>query len=199
MIGYIHGTVSHILIDYCFIDVQGVGYRVFITTSTRTKLLVGQEATLFTYLNIREDAMQLYGFPTQSEYDLFLQLISVAGIGPKVALGIMSAIAVDRLCTAIHQKNIPVLTKLPGIGKKTAERLILELYDKMASVTSPSNVTDAPEIADSDNDVITEASQALVALGYTQAEFNPILQKLGDVKTVEAAIKFALKEFARRS
>lgn len=199
MIGYVRGTVSHILIDFCFIDVQGIGYRVFITTSTRTKLLAGQEVTLFTYLNIREDAMQLYGFPTQSEYELFLQLISVAGIGPKVALGIMSAITVESLCAAIHQKNIPTLTKLPGIGKKTAERLILELHDKMSSVLSPIDVLDTSEIVSNDNDVFKEASQALIALGYTQAEFDPILRKLGDIKTVEAAIKFALKEFARRS
>lgn len=199
MIGYVRGTVSHLLIDYCFVDVQGVGYRVFISSSTRGKLTTGQEATLFTYLNVREDAMMLYGFSTQGEYDLFLKLISVAGIGPKVALGILSAITEDHLCKAIQQKNVVILTKLPGIGKKTAERLILELHDKMSFVSAADDgVEPAQEIA-GESDVLTEAGQALAALGYTQAEFAPVLRRAVKFTTVEEIIKFALKEFARRS
>lgn len=200
MIGYIRGKVSHIMIEYCFLDVQGVGYRIFVAASTREKLVVNQEITLFTYLNVREDAMHLYGFYTQIEYDLFLKLISVSGIGPKVALGIMSAITVEDLCKSISQKNITILTKLPGIGKKTAERLVLELHDKLGFAVTD----DIPEILVMDDksqnaDVISEASLALVALGYTQTEFMPILREFNDPTSVEKTIKLVLKEFARRS
>jgi len=198
MIGYVRGTISHIMIDTCFVDVQGVGYRVFIASSTRQKLVLHKEITLFTYLNVREDAMNLYGFYTQTEYDLFLKLISVSGIGPKVALGMMSTITVEMLCKSISQKNITMLTKLPGIGKKTAERLILELHDKMGFALTE----DAPEALIIDTadhtDIISEISQALAALGYTQAEFMPILRKMGEIKSVEEAIRTVLKEFARR-
>lgn len=198
MIGYVRGTVSHIMIDTCFVDVQGVGYRVFIASSTRQKLVLNKEITLFTYLNVREDAMNLYGFYTQTEYDLFLKLISVSGIGPKVALGMMSTITVETLCKSISQKNITTLTKLPGIGKKTAERLILELHDKMGFALTE-EVPEALILDTADHtDIISETSQALVALGYTQAEFMPILRKMGEIKSVEEAIRMVLKEFARR-
>ena len=121
MIGYLRGKVTHLLTDYCLLDVQGVGYRVFVAGSTRNHLRLGEEAMLFTHLSVREDAMLLYGFYSQQEYDLFQLLISVSGVGPKVALGILSAITVESLCRAIQQKQASVLTKLPGIGKKSAE------------------------------------------------------------------------------
>lgn len=200
MIGYLKGTVNHLFIDHCFIDVHGVGYRVFISTSTRNQLVINNDSTLFTYLNVREDAMQLYGFYTQMEYDLFIKLISVSGIGPKVALGILSAITVEKLCQAIGQKQVTILTKLPGIGKKTAERLILELADKVGTIAKES---DELENIDSlamevNQDVIAETMQALMSLGYTQAEFMPILKNLKSIDSVESAIKFVLKEFAKR-
>lgn len=201
MIGYVRGTVSHCLQDHCFIDVQGVGYRVFISTATRGKLNIGKETMLFTYLNVRDDAMQLFGFGTQEEYDLFLRLISVSGIGPKVALGILSAISVEPLCQAISQKKITVLTKLPGIGKKTAERLILELHDKLGAISGQTELTQpSPEsVFDLPGDTFTEAGQALAALGYSQAEYMPLLRKAGAASTVEEIVRFVLKEFARRS
>lgn len=199
MIGYLRGKISYLLIDYCLLDVQGVGYRVYIADSTRVKLAVGKEAQLFTYLNVREDAMQLYGFFSQAEYELFLQLISVSGIGPKVALGIMSAITVESLCKAIQLKQAAVLVKLPGIGKKTAERLILELHDKMKmDGQGEDDMTFADIEPAVDN--ISEAAQALAALGYVQAEYLPVLKKAPkSVQAVEDLIKFALKEFARRT
>ncbi|WP_177503205.1 Holliday junction branch migration protein RuvA [Anaerosinus sp.] len=200
MIGYLRGTVNQLFIDCCFIDVQGVGYRVFIATTTRNQLIINNEVTLFTYLNVREDAMQLYGFYTQMEYDIFIKLISVSGIGPKVALGILSAITVEKLCQALGQKQVSILTKLPGIGKKTAERLILELADKIGAIAEQK---DALENVDSlefegKEDVVTETTQALISLGYTQAEFMPILKNLKSIDSVESAIKFVLKEFAKR-
>ncbi len=201
MIGYVRGKVSHLFIDSCFVDVQGVGYRVFISTATRNHIILDKEITLFTYMNVREDALQLYGFYTQNEYDIFIKLISVSGIGPRVALGILSAITVDKLCQALVQKQIPLLTKLPGIGKKTAERLILELADKVGGLTDETadeHVVNGVAADENNHDIISETTQALLALGYTQAEFMPILQNLQAVESVESAIKLVLKEFARR-
>ncbi len=200
MIGYLHGKVKYLLTDYCLLDVQGVGYRVFIAGSTRNQLRLGEEATLFTHLSVREDAMLLYGFYSQQEYELFQLLISVSGVGPKVALGILSAITVDGLCRAIQQKQSSVLTKLPGIGKKSAERLILELKDKVSfagGVDEALNLTDLQETVG--EDMMSEASAALLSLGYTQAEIAPVLKKAARLESVEEIIKFALKEFAGRN
>ena len=196
MIGYVHGQVSHLFADYCFVDVQGVGYRLHISAATRQKLSVGTAVTLFTYLNVREDALLLYGFYSSDEYELFLQLISVAGIGPKVALGILSTVSPDDFRIAVSQKNIGLLTKIPGIGKKTAERLILELKDKIGAIATGAAMSDeASTVINANDDVVSQALQALLALGYSQAEVAPVLRKsTGSVKTVEEAIKLVLRE-----
>ena len=196
MIGYVRGQVSHLFVDYCFIDVQGVGYRLHISAATRQKLSVGTAVTLFTYLNVREDALLLYGFYSSDEYELFLQLISVAGIGPKVALGILSTVSPDDFRIAVSQKNISLLTKIPGIGKKTAERLILELKDKIGAIATGEERSDeASTVLNANDDVGSQALQALLALGYSQAEVAPALRKsAGAIKTVEEAIKLVLRE-----
>ena len=200
MIGYLRGKVTYLLTDYCLLDVQGVGYRVFVAGSTRNQLRLGEEATLFTYLNVREDAMLLYGFYSQQEYDLFQLLISVSGVGPKVALGILSAITVEGLCRAIQQKQAAVLTKLPGIGKKSAERLILELKDKVSFAGASEDALDLSDLQEPlGDDLLSEASAALISLGYTQAEIAPVVKKAGKLSSVEEMIKFALKEFAGRN
>lgn len=196
MIGYIKGQVSHLFSDFCFVDVQGVGYRVFVPNSTRQKLATGMTVVLFTHLNVREDAMLLYGFITQEEYELFLHLISVTGIGPRVALGILSAVNPEGFRLAVSQKNISVLTKIPGIGKKTAERLILELQDKLGASGQAEPAAGQAVISPMADDVQAQALQALVALGYNQGEIAPIMRKAGsDVKSVEDLIKLALREF----
>ena len=200
MIGYLRGKVTYLLTDYCLLDVQGVGYRVFVAGSTRNQLRLGEEATLFTYLNVREDAMLLYGFYSQQEYDLFQLLISVSGVGPKVALGILSAITVEGLCRAIQPKQAAVLTKLPGIGKKSAERLILELKDKVSFAGASEDALDLSDLQEPlGDDMLSEASAALISLGYTQAEIAPVVKKAGKLSSVEEMIKFALKEFAGRN
>ena len=110
MIGYVKGVVSHIFSNSCFIDVHGVGYRTYAPASTLDTLTIGQEALLYTYMSVREDAILLYGFATQDEYDLFMLLIGVNGVGPKVALGILSADKADGFRLAVHQKDIKSLT-----------------------------------------------------------------------------------------
>ena len=195
MIGYLRGKVTYLLTDYCLLDVQGVGYRVFVAGSTRNQLRLGEEATLFTYLNVREDAMLLYGFYSQQEYDLFQLLISVSGVGPKVALGILSAITVEGLCRAIQQKQAAVLTKLPGIGKKSAERLILELKDKVEQQDVSAPAGSAAPVSPVVGDAQREAQAALQALGYTSAEAARAINLVRDqADTVDALIMLALRQ-----
>ncbi|TYZ30230.1 Holliday junction branch migration protein RuvA [Selenomonas caprae] len=195
MIGFLRGQVAALKADYCLLDVNGVGYRVFVAGSTQNKLRLKEETQLFTYMNVYQDGITLYGFASEDEYDIFQLLIGVSGIGPKVALGILSSITVDGLCKAIQNKQATVLTKLPGIGKKSAERLILELKDKVGFATS-----DAEEILSLDmegpvgDDIISEAQAALMALGYSQAEIAPVLKKATKCKTTEEIIKLALKQ-----
>ena len=198
MIGYVEGTISHAFADSCFVNVGGVGYRVFISASTRNRLKIGQQARLFTYLSVREDAMMLYGFLSQEEYDLFMLLTGISGIGPKVALGILSAIEPQAFCKAVGQKQTSVLVKLPGIGKKTAERIIVELHDKLGQFSSD----DEEESSDTDivvgsADEMTEVVQALVGLGYTQAEVLPVVKRLDLSQPIEVLIKHALREFMK--
>jgi len=207
MIGYVKGVVTHLFTDTCFIDVQGVGYRVFVPNSTRQKLAIGQSATLFTYLNVREDALTLHGFHTQEEYELFLGLISVSGIGPKVAAGVLSAITPQNFRAAISSNNAAMLTKLPGIGKKTAERVILELKDKIGVGDQIETGISGQPLAASNlpGDIMQEAMQALAALGYNHAEITPVIKKIVERESreqtelsLEQLIRLTLKEFGRR-
>lgn len=197
MIGFLRGKVAYLLADDCLLDVGGVGYRVTVSGMTRSKLRQGEQAMLFTYLSVREDALQLYGFATQEEYDVFLQLIGVSGIGPKVALGILSSTTVSGLCSAIANKQASLLTKLPGIGKKSAERLILELKDKLAFVGIGDGEEAFVEAAPLGDGILDEAAAALASLGYTPAETAPVLKQLGTCQTTEEAIRLALKKLSR--
>ncbi|MDR1702285.1 MAG: Holliday junction branch migration protein RuvA [Sporomusaceae bacterium] len=203
MIGYLKGSVSHLFAEYCFLDVQGVGYRIFIPFSTREKLETGKEAFLYTYLNVREDAMMLFGFYTAKEYDLFLQLIGVSGIGPKVALNILSKITPDEFYFSVSQKRIDPLTKIPGVGKKTAERIILELKDKIKSDEIELETTGSAFSSASVSYAEQDAVAALTALGYNQSESATAVRKISSTKnapehSVQELIKLALKELTKR-
>lgn len=205
MIGFLRGRVAYLFGDMCLLDVNGVGYRVFIAGNTHNQLRLGQEAQLFTYTSVREDAIQLYGFYSQDEYDLFQQLLTVSGIGPKVALGIIGAITPARLCQAIQKKQASVLVKLPGVGKKSAERMIVELKDKLHFADAGSEASEdladlftLPEIGEG---VVAEAAAALQSLGYNAQQLAPVLEKCSRLKgsdDVQAVIKFALKELSGR-
>ena len=199
MIGFLRGKVVRLSLDFCFLDVAGVGYRVFVSGTTHRCLHMGEDATLFTHLAVREDAMTLYGFSSEEEHELFQMLISVTGIGPKAALGILSNITPENLCLAVRNKKADILTKAPGIGKKSAERIILELKDKMKGfMTEHEAIVEEGLLEEPVEDtMLAEAGAALLSLGYTQAEFTPILRRAKDCKDAEALIRFALKEFAQ--
>ena len=169
-------------------------------TTTRQQLIEGQEATLFTYLNVREDAMQLYGFWTEDEYELFILLISVSGIGPKVGLGILSGMTPEAFKLAVINGQVQQLIKLPGIGKKSAERLVLELKDKLAKMTQISVETAAAiqPIGVSHSGPSGEAIEALVSLGYAQRDVETLVESLSDgTKDVSALIKACLVELGK--
>ena len=186
MIGYVRGIVTHLFKESCYIDVHGVGYRVYVPTTTRQQLIEGKEATLYTYLNVREDAMQLYGFWTEDEYELFILLIS--GMTP------------EAFKLAVINGQVQQLTKLPGIGKKSAERLVLELKDKLVkmthiSVESPDAIQPIGVIHSGPSG---EAIEALVSLGYAQKEVEALVESLNDgTKDVSALIKACLVELGK--
>ena len=199
MIGFLHGRVAYIFPDYCFLDVHDVGYRVFISHQTRNQISVGTEVMLYIHTHVREDAILLYGFFSQEEYDLFQHLIGISGIGPKVAQGILSAITANEFYHLIHRKDVKAITKLPGIGKKTAERIILELKDKLSA--SSFDVSDAADdtaaLGDAMGDMVSEAIEALLSLGFQQSEVQSVLKKKSDWESTEEIIRYALAELQR--
>lgn len=200
MIGFLRGIVNQIFQGSCFIDVHGVGYRVYISGTTRDALTEGQEALLYTYMSVREDAIQLYGFGTQDEYDLFILLISVSGIGPKVGLGILSGLSVDGIKVAIMNGELSTLTKLPGIGKKSAERLVLELKDKIGKFTTALSAQTVANTAVpvSQTGVQGEVAEALMALGYRESEFIDILTRLDNgERDVATLLRDVLSELGK--
>lgn len=133
MIGALKGTVAQLEADYCIIDTAGgVGYRVFMPGAHLAQLTMGKEIRVHVHTAVREDAIMLYGFLSREYYDLFEILLTVSGVGPKMALGILSAIKPDAFYLAVRNKDVKMLVKLPGVGKKTAERMLLELKDKIS-------------------------------------------------------------------
>jgi Holliday junction DNA helicase RuvA len=200
MIGYLRGTVDQLLPEACYIDVQGVGYRVYIPTSTRDKLTCGMEIKLYTYLNVREDALLLFGFFTMEEHELFLLLLTVTGVGPKMALAILSGIKPEGIRTAIGRKDLPTLTRISGVGKKTAERIVLELRDKIGEIGMESICNQEDDLRSIDaGSSFDEAMAALVSLGYQQGEVSSLLKKIsGTGKTTEELIRSVLREVGGR-
>ena len=199
MIGFIKGNVDYLANDHCIVDNNGIGYRIFMPFGQLSLLKVGQEVKAFTYLAVRDDALLLYGFLTRDYYSLFLQLISVSGVGPKVALGMLSAAKPDEFYLAIQSRDLKFLTKLPGIGKKTAERLLLELKDKIGSVDDE-DLDFVDSTGTLTGTVVDDAMAALVTLGYTNSEIITVIKQIQDRDTMksEEIIRQALKLMARR-
>ncbi len=203
MIGSIKGTVAYQAAEYCLVETAGgVGYRVFMPVSQLRTLSVGQSVRVLTYTAVREDAIQLYGFMTQQYYDLFTLLLSVSGVGPKGALGILGAAKPEDFYLAVQSRDIKMLTKLPGIGKKTAERMVLELKDKIGTLESAENDMEFAEAVNgnSDSAAVNEAMAALSALGYSNSEILPVLRKIPDYGTLkrDELIRKALQIFAKK-
>lgn len=191
MIATLHGKLQSIGSDCAIIDVGGIGFQVYMPTSTLSTLgSIGKEVRLHTHLHVREDNVTLYGFGSADELSLFHSLISVSGLGPKTAMAMLSAMEADKLAITIASGNAELLTTIPGIGKKTANRLILELKEKIGAgwITSPT-----AQIAEENTDVLA----ALTALGYSIAEAARAVATLPpDQKlSLEEKTKLALQYF----
>jgi holliday junction DNA helicase RuvA len=196
MIGRLHGTLLHKQPPSLLLDVQGVGYEVDVPMSTFYALpAVGQQVSLHTHLAVREDAQQLYGFATPEEKQLFRNLIKVSGIGGKLALTILSGISVKDFIATVQRGDAALLTQLPGIGKKTAERLILELRDRLGKAFGA-----VPDLTMEgvDRMALSDAYGALLALGYKEVEAGLMLRNasrpgLSSEDLIRLALQNALK------
>lgn len=199
MISYIRGELADVREDQVVIDVGGVGYGIFMSGSDIARLpSTGQEVKINTYLHVKEDVMQLFGFLTRDGLEVFRLIIGVSGIGPKGGLGILSALGPDDLRFAVASNDVKAIQAAPGIGKKTAEKLILELKDKLKLEDALENAANAVQnTADTSagmaNEMTGEAVQALVALGYGNTE------ALKAVRQVEITEEMSVEDVLRQS
>ena len=173
--------------NFIVVNAGGVGYKVFITNKTGKNLpAIGDSVNLYSYLHVKEDALDLYGFLNEPDLNLFEKLIQVNGVGPKTALGVMSIASSDNLIAAINEGKIDLLTRASGIGKKTGERIILELKGKLAALHS----ADTVKLMESDLDL----EEALVSLGYSKQQAQRSIAQVGNkIKGLEARLMAALK------
>lgn len=201
MFYYVKGPVVHMAPYLAVVDCGGVGYACRTTNNTLARLRKGETATLYTHLNVREDAMELYGFATQEELNLFQHLISVSGVGPKAALSILSASTPANLALSIITGDEKALTCAQGIGKKIAQRVILELKDKLAkgqTISAKGEAYGGTGITVIPENKLSEASAALAVLGYSQGEINLALKGIDlDSLALEEIIKQALKKMMK--
>src|SRR5438270_1163288 len=201
MITFLDGKLVSALPTQATIDVNGVGYEVFIPLSSYDKLpAVGQPIQILTHLAVREDAHILYGFMSVPERDLFRLLVNnVSGIGPKLALAVLSGMSVTNFKTAVVNSDIGAISKISGLGKKTAERIVLELKDKLG-VAAAWEAATAAHAPTPEQEQTNEAVLALIALGYKQIDAHKLVRDLqereGAGKSAEELVKLALKKFA---
>jgi Holliday junction DNA helicase RuvA len=200
MITFLEGRLASALPTQATVDVNGVGYEVFIPLSSYDKLpALGQPLRILTHLHVREDAQILYGFMTLAERDLFRLLVNnVSGIGPKLALAVLSGMSVTNFKAAVVNSDVALLSKISGLGKKTAERIVLELKDKVG-VAAAWEAASAAHAPTPEQERANEAVLALIALGYKQVEAHRLIRDLqekeGD-KSAEELVKLALKHVA---
>lgn len=191
MIAFVSGITKMIRKETVVLDVHGVGYEVYVGNPDLCK--IGEELFLYTYQHVREDAILLFGFKKESDYEVFMRLINVKGIGPKTALNLLAACPADQMVEAIENDDIKRLKALPGIGAKTASQIVLDLKGKFVSMETKSTK--------SDNPIWNECEEALVSLGYKTVQLSAIkkeLSKRTDI-TVDAMLRLALGMLAKRN
>jgi Holliday junction DNA helicase RuvA len=200
VIAFLEGRLTTVLPTQAVVDVNGIGYEMFIPLSSYDKLpAAGQPVRILTHLHVREDAHILYGFMTAAERDLFRLLVNnVSGIGPKLALAVLSGMSVTSFKAAVVNSDIASLSKISGLGKKTAERIVLELKDKVG-VAAAWEAASAGHAPTPEQERSNEAVLALIALGYKQVEAHRLvhdLQQKERDKSAEELVKLALKQMA---
>ena len=196
MFYYLKGKIAALEPYLAVVDCSGIGFACNTSMRTLSTLKVGQEATLYTYCNIREDAFDIFGFATQAEIQCFRLLVGVSGVGPKAALSILSGNSPEDLAMAIVSGNEKALTLAPGVGKKLAQRIILELKDKISKELSSPELGFSPQIipAEQNGSKTNDVASALAVLGYTPAEIAAALRKVDiSALSVEEAIREVLK------
>lgn len=192
MIGRISGRLLEKHPPQILVDAHGVGYELDVPMSTLYNLpALGEPVTLFTHFVVREDAQLLFGFLTTREREAFRTLVRISGVGPKLALAVLSGMSLDELAQTVALQDAARLARVPGIGKKTAERLLLELKGKLADALPAVVGTTSAGVAN-------EALQALTALGYSEKEALPAIKQLGDNLSLEETIRQALKLLAKK-
>lgn len=198
MIGYIRGVVAEVMPDRLLLDNHGIGYEIFVPSSVLDAgLREGDEVKIYTYMNVKEDLLQLFGFLTRDDLEIYRLLLGVSGIGPKAALAILSAMSADTLRFAVLSDDAAAIAKAPGIGRKTAQKLILELKDKFdleeAFEQKLAHTQQVAETAKGEGS--SEAVQALVALGYSGTEALRAVKKVEGAEQMqtEEILKAALK------
>lgn len=192
MIDQISGKIISINDNYVVLEVGGLGIKVNISANFASKLVNEDLITLVTYLNVREDALDLYGFINDSERNLFLMLISISGIGPKLAVSILSGVELDELKLNILSGDIKSLTSIPGVGAKTAKRIIIELKDKLSKTTT----TELGFEDDYSSNISKDVLSALVGLGYSESMATEVIKRINPAKSdksIESLIKESLK------
>lgn len=194
MYEYIIGKVVGIKEDYIILDNNGIGYRIYTSKNSLLDIESGETITMYIYFNLREDGVYLYGFSTEEELYMFNMLLLVSRVGPKVGLGILSTLTSNQIKLAILNKDYEVLCNAPGIGKKTAERIILELKDRIES----SDITDEVDFIE-DNSEVQVAIHGLMSLGYTRGEIMKILDRI-DISGLgtEDIIREVLKRLSKQ-
>lgn len=193
---YVKGTVAEIGPNLAVIDCGGVGYACATTNYTLAQLKRGEQAKLYTYLHVREEIFDLYGFSTQTELSSFKMLLGVSGVGPKAALAILSSGTPDQLALSIVTGDEKSLTGVPGIGKKIAQRIILELKDKLAKEQTGFDARMGPLSPIPAGGKTQEAASALAVLGYSSQEISAALKGVDAALPVEEMIRIALKKMA---
>ncbi len=197
MIGYIKGAVEGISADYILLECHDIGYQIYTSGMALARITMHQEMKIYTYLHVREDGVTLFGFPTTEELNTFKLLIGVSGIGPKVALAVLSALTVQELALAVMAGDTKTITKANGIGAKGAARLIMELKDKMQveDAFATTEIPDTTDIATS-QDSVQDTVMALVSLGYSDTEALKAIKQVPGADTMdsEQLLKAALKK-----
>lgn len=199
MLYSVRGKLIYTTPSSAVVECGGVGYNCQTTVNTLKTLKLNTEVTLFTYLNVREDAVELFGFATKTELDTFKTLISVSGVGPKAGLAVLSQLSPEQVATAIASDDIKTITMAQGIGKKIAQRIILELKDKLAkaAVSDGSLQAASSGAVNSAAGNIPKAVEALGVLGYSPADVAPVLSALDSSLPVEKLIALTLKQMGR--
>ena len=199
MIYNLRGKLTACDISFIVVECGGVGFKCFTSLNTAKQLgEIGKEINVFTHLAVREDAMDLYAFATTAELDAFKLLITVSGIGPKAAVAILSELTPDRLALFIASGDAKSITAAQGVGKKTAERVVLELKDKIGSIaTEAASATVSNLQKNIENSASAEAIEALVSLGYSQSDAAVVVGSLDSSMSVDEMIRYGLKELAK--